>query len=145
MWIIIDLTNFVGEPINNLNMKTIQVFLVIIMTLLFPVVTSADSKDRPKTSTKSKEVILTPIKTAHNRPNAPARIFIHCAYSDSEIEFTLPDGVVSVSVIIYNEEENLADIVTPENPVMDISGLTGECTIECTADTGTTFYGMLEL
>ncbi|MDE6417378.1 MAG: hypothetical protein K2K68_10195 [Duncaniella sp.] len=78
------------------------------------------------------------------RPGAPSNFLIDCYYGEGYIGFVFPSGVNFISVSISNESEEWAGLVTVDEPETMTPSFSGEYEIECVADNGHTFVGIIE-
>ena len=115
-------------------------FTVIAIAISF-LMASADSGGN-HTPILGKTVLLHQ-KVLSKRPNAPSRFFIECVYGDCLLEFIFPQGVNSLSIKVYNETEEWLTNATLDAPIVEIPSLEGEYTVECTANDGRVFSGII--
>lgn len=88
--------------------------------------------------------ILVPDRKPTNRPNAPSRVFIECAYGEGFIELSFPAGVETIDAAIYAGESPVwVGQLTADEPSAEIPTLNGEHVITCTSDLEQTFSGLL--
>ena len=78
------------------------------------------------------------------RPNMQSRLYVECLYGDGFIQFVIPDGTQTLSVRVYNDEEEWSGVVSVTNPILKLPVLTGEYSVECSDDSNRSFYGTFE-
>lgn len=116
---------------------------ILICTLISPAA-MADENASQNGSTSGSS-ILYPIPKGTLRPRVPSRVYIACRYGAGVMEFSFIEGVNSMSVTVANESYQSFDIVTAEEPMMELSLPSGEYAIECLTDDGRTFTGTIVL
>lgn len=121
-------------------MKKIVVLFILIISAIASHAGDGENSVYPP---EEKRVTLRGKGLSH-RPGAPSNFFIDCYYSDGYIGLVMPTGVYSVSVSISNEIEDWSGIVTVDDPVTETPSFSGEYQIECVADNGHTFIGIIE-
>lgn len=129
-------------------MKRLRIFLVVLLGCFSFSATIADSGSQNSSSdTPTKQhskITLLHLKRASNRPNAPSRVGIECAYGDGFVEFFLPESISGLSVIIHDDSDEWHGFVTRDESILEIpTALTGEYSVECTADDGKVYSGYL--
>lgn len=119
--------------------------MLLLCCLVFPAAMADDNggNGNDKPIPEKKKIVLLPFKGLPNRPNAPSRVYIECEYCAEYIEFTLPEGVTAISVVLTNGDDTLMDVATVESPVIYLPTLYGEYEMTCTTDDGRDFYGTL--
>lgn len=78
-----------------------------------------------------------------DRPNAPSRVRIMCDYGDGYVRLTFPEGIWSATVSISNGSDEWFGFASVDEPLMETPSFSGEYTIRCFADNGSTFVGTL--
>ena len=111
-------------------MQKLKLFIVAAICCL-SIITVSAIPDSNQSSSNSSSTVLHQKGPASQRPNAPSRVFI--------------EGVNSMSVTVANESYQSFDIVTAEEPMMELSLPSGEYAIECLTDDGRTFTGTIVL
>lgn len=79
-----------------------------------------------------------------DRPNAPVRDYVSCIYGMNFIEILFPDGVSSMSIYIYNEDDEFTGTVNVDTPWIEIPEFSGIYDIECISDDGREYIGVIE-
>ncbi|MDO4334482.1 MAG: hypothetical protein Q4C37_01430 [Bacteroidales bacterium] len=130
-------------------MKKLKIlFVVLLGCFSFSAIVAADPSSQgtsmdnpPKQSSKTTQLHL---KRASNRPNSPSRVGIECVYGEGFIEFSLPESVFSLSVTISNDTEEWYGFVTRYDFIQELPiGLSGEYSVECTAEDGRIYIGSI--
>lgn len=91
---------------------------------------------------------LKPITTKPaKRPNAPARWFIECTYTNDYLFFSLPEIIESADVTITAGQTIIANAtVSNSAPAIQLQAPTpGDYLITAIADSGTTYEGTLTI
>ncbi|MBD5367742.1 MAG: hypothetical protein HDR83_00550 [Bacteroides sp.] len=96
------------------------------------------------TSSGEKSTILISKKNTSGRPGVPSKFTIGCYYGDGYIGFVFPTGINLISINISNEIEEWSGVATTDEPVLETPHFSGEYEIECVADNGHTFVGIIE-
>lgn len=109
--------------------------------LVFPLYVTADSGNTSTGNTG--ETSLYQRRDNVGRPNAPPRVTIECIYGEGCLSIVIPEGVMCISVKVYNDTEEYFGFVTTEDATMTLPILIGEYNIECTTDDGRVFCGVI--
>ena len=125
-------------------MQKLKLFIVAAICCL-SIITVSAIPDSHQSSSNSSSTVLHQKGPASQRPNAPSRVYIECRYGAGVMEFSFIEGVNSMSVTVANESYQSFDIVTAEEPMMELSLPSGEYAIECLTDDGRTFTGTIVL
>lgn len=121
---------------------------VILLIASFAPVLAFSTNDNSTPTRITDIVILTPQAPSKNpnRPNAPARYYIECEYSNTFIKFKFPSFVEGADVEIENEYGiAFQSYVSSANPAVTLPPLTGTYTIRCTTDSGAVYEGTITL
>lgn len=130
-------------------MKKLKIlFAVLLGCFSVSAIVAADTSSQGKSiDTPPKDPYkstLLHLKRVSNRPNSPSRVGIECVYGEGFIEFSLPESVFSLSVTISNDTEEWYVFVTRYDFIQELPiGLSGEYSVECTADDGRIYIGSI--
>ncbi len=119
--------------------KLFFLFLISIVASPVFIAASINSLSEAQKSTK-----LISNKKAPGRPGVPPHVTIECYYGDGYIGFVFPVDVNAISVTVCNEIEEWSGLATVNEPVVETPSFSGEYEIECVADNGHTFVGIIE-
>jgi hypothetical protein len=135
--------NFAIASKNNKNLLLKKLLLFLILGILAFGITNADDGNIRVDETSSTTLTL---KKNNGRPNAPARYFIECEYSNAFIKFKFPSFVDGGDVEIENEDGiAFQSYVSAANPAVTLPSLTGTYIIRCTTDGGAIYEGTITL
>ena len=126
--------------LNSLLMNKLTIPLLIgLMTLCSSFDVLADSQ-----SNTTDNYITIKAGGLKKRPGMPPLLSLDCYYGEGYIGFVFPDDVNTISITISNDFEEWSRCVTSDEPVTETPSFSGEYQIECVADNGHTFIGMIE-
>lgn len=91
-------------------------------------------------------ILLEKLKPIKPRPGMPSAVFIDVYLAENSLLFVLPETVEWCTLEIQNNGETvLTDILTHEDPAIDVSHLHGTYEITCRTDGNQVFGGEITL
>lgn len=129
----------------NITLSIMKRFAFALIALLAVAVGSLticadDGKQDPP------NILLQKLKPIKPRPGMPSAVFIDVYLADNSLLLSLPETAEWCTVEIQNNGETvLADILTHEDPAIDVSHLHGTYGITCRTDGNQVFGGEITL
>ena len=120
-----------------------RIFLAITAVLPFASSLSVFAED-PTNVQQEATTILKKKKEVNDRPQIPSRNHIICTYENGGLVFDANFEYEYMEVEVSGSE-SFSDILTPTQPFIEVSLLSGIYTIRCTTDGGTVYEGTITL
>lgn len=120
-------------------MKKTLGFLALILLV------SINLQAYPQQQNESKKISLKKIGEVSSTPRVPSDYELSCLYEDGELYFSFPEGAMSMSVVVRNEESGATNqaIIYSETQGVALPGSATTYYIGCCTDHGIAFTGYL--
>ena len=136
---------FVGDNQPKISPNE-TLFLLLFLTVFAWIGTAPIHAEEPSESTSTSTRLQRTYTPGHGK-RVPTKLFIECILTNNSVIFdaNFDYEYMTVEIISDSTSREIESVITPFEPYVIIPGLSGECIIRCTTDTGVLYEGILIL